>query len=634
MIGDEDIERVRQATDVVQLVSETVELRQRGTDDWWGCCPFHHEKSPSFHINSTTGLWKCFGCGEGGNLYTYIMKREGLEFPDAVRFLADRAGIELVEERGARRGPKRNRLIECLTEAAGFYSTMLMRGRGAGPDAGRRYLAGRGFGSAVCRRWGLGYAPGRGRLVAYLRQRGFTDEELQAADVAVRRSGRLDDRFFSRVMFPICDEQGRVIAFGGRVLDDGKPKYLNTKETPVFHKGKHLFAFDRAKETIAARGVAVVCEGYTDVMAMHEAGFTNAVAALGTSFSIDHVRTLARFAKRIVCMFDGDAAGQRAAERAIQFLDKSEADLRCVVLPGGQDPAEFLAEHQAADMQLILDQAEPLMSFVLAKRLEGVSPASPAGVRSAVLADVAGVLVPLKDSYVIDGYAMEVAERLGFSADDVRRAIREKPVPAREGEARSGGWQDGGHGADVGYEGVPDDYVPAEAYGADGVSASGTGWEALAPAALTSDERMQLRAERELLSLVAVAPDEMRSYGARIATFAWADGRDEVMAWAMLATPAGTAPADVVRAAELVVPDAAYILASGQIASDPSLDLGAKASFLLDTVELYSTKQRIRELRARMREPGQDLESLFVEATELQRHASDLQMRLSANNVR
>ena len=784
MISDDDMERVRAATDVLQLVSETVELRQRGTDDWWGCCPFHHEKSPSFHINSSTGLWKCFGCGEGGNLFSYVMRRETLDFPDSVRFLADRAGIELSEERGARRGPKRNRLIECLTEASSFYSTMLLRGRGEGPDACRAYLAGRGFGSAVCRRWGIGFAPGRGMLVAHLRSRGFTAQEMEAADLALSRGGRLQDRFFARAMFPICDEQGRVIAFGGRVIDDGKPKYLNTKETPVFHKGKHLFAFHRAKETIAARGVAVVCEGYTDVIALHEAGYTNAVAALGTSFSIDHVRTLARFAKRIVCMFDGDAAGQRAAERAIQFIDKSDADLRCVVLPDGQDPAEFLDSHPREALQAVLDDAEPLISFVLRKRLEGISPSTPAGVRANALNDVAGILAPLRDSYVFEEYALEVAERLGFSADDVMRTIRSKPLPRDDagaggssggvvrsgsygggrstsygssgaygssgggrstsygssgssgggrggsgsygsqggsggggsygsqgstrsygasggvgsnrsgsyGSSRSYGSQrgtggsgsygsQGGAGSSRSYAssggagstggsgsygaansyagnsyygpadgyvpseaygpadeygpadsyGVPDEYLPAEAY--DG-SYGGAYAPTVPVPALTADERMQLQAERELLSLMAMAPDDVRQYGSRIATFSWADERHEALAWAMLATPVGSSPAQVVRAAEAVQPDAANILASGRIAHESSMGEERTVSFLLDTVELYSTKQRVRELRAQLRSGESNASELFAEAMKLQKHVSELEMRLSVNNGR
>lgn len=620
MISADDKERVREATDFLQIVSETVELRQRG-GDWWGCCPFHHEKSPSFHVNPATGLWKCFGCGEGGDVFGYVMRRENLEFPDAVRYLADKTGVELTEERGARSGPKRNRLMECLAEAASFYSTMLLRGRGAGPNSARSYLSGRKFGLAVCRTWHIGYAPGRGSLVAHLRRRGFGEQEMLAADLAIKLdSGRLGDRFYERVMFPICDEQGRVIAFGGRVLGDGKPKYLNTKDTRVFHKGKHLFAFDRAKESIAAGGMAIVCEGYTDVIALHGAGFTQAVAALGTSFSLDHVRTLARFARRIVCMFDGDAAGQRAAERAIQYLDKSEADLRCVVLPDGQDPAEYLDAHSAKDLRDVLDGAQPLMSFVLAQSLDGISPSTPAGVRAAALDSIATKLAPLKDSYVLGQYTLEIAERLGFAVEDVRRTIVEKPLPA---EAH------GGTAYDMYAEGAG-----AQGMVLDAAYGGTTQFEGDYVVGLTSDERVQSQAERELLSLMAVAPDEVRMHDARIASFVWSDRRHEALAWAMLATPRGSSPADVVRAAQGVVPEAAQILASGRIAHDPSLDRERQVTFLLDTVELYSIKQRIRELRARMRVETQDTERLFAEATKLQKQANALQSRLSVNNGR
>lgn len=649
MITDEDKERVRQATDFFQLVSETVELRRRGAD-WWGCCPFHHEKSPSFHINPATGLWKCFGCGLGGDVFGYVMHRENLEFPDAIRFLADRAGIELVEDRGARRGPKRNRLIECLTEAEAFYATMLNRGRGKGPAEGRSYLAGRGFSSAVCRRWGLGYAPGHTMLVKHLESKGFTRAEMEAADLSMYRNGHMDDRFFDRVMFPIHDEQGRTIAFGGRVLTDAKPKYLNTKETPVFHKGKHLFAFDKAKEHIAVRREAIVCEGYTDVMALHEAGFPVAVAALGTSFSLDHVRTLSRFAKRIICMFDGDAAGQRAAERAIQFIDKSEADLRCVVLPDGQDPAEFLDTHAPSDLERILGEAEPLMDFVLRKRLENVSPTAPGGVRMGVLDDLAGVLAPLKNSVLLDEYALVVGDWLGISPEEVKRTIKAKPVPREREERHTPASAPVQRGTDAGrinaapyQEGgwddyyVPDDYVPYEAMdegasqGAPRTSPAGNpqpyGNEALP---LTSDERLQLRAERELLLLMATYPDAMRAHADRIATFLWADERHETMAWAMLATPDGTPPADVVQAATNMVPDAPRILASGSVASATGVDDEAKIGFVLDTVELYSTRRRIAELRAGMRMGNAASQDTFVEATNLQRHANQLANRVAS----
>ncbi|MBP3893212.1 MAG: DNA primase [Atopobiaceae bacterium] len=602
MITDEDKERVRQATDVLALVGETVELRQRG-NTFWGCCPFHQEKSPSFHVDPQTGLWKCFGCGESGDVFAYVMRRESLEFPDAIRYLADRAGIELQEERGANRGPRRNRLIDALTEAEGYYNTMLLRGRGTGPDAGRRYLGGRGFGSSICRSWKLGYAPGNGQLVAYLRGKGFTRDELIAADLALESGGRLRDRFYGRVMFPIHDRQGRTIAFGGRVLDDAKPKYLNTKETPVFHKSKHLFAFDRAKEGMVATGEAIVCEGYTDVIAMHEAGFTNTVAALGTSFSVDHVRAISGFAKsRIICMFDGDAAGQKAAERAVQFLDKTQLDMVCVVLPDNQDPAEYLADHGASAMRDRLAEARPLMDFVFERRLASFDLTVP-GQRVAALDSLAEVLAPLKDSILLDGYAAQIAQMLGANVDEVKRRIRDRPDRRPTDDAPR-----------------PSIAPRRETYDVD-------------MAALSSDERFQVTAERELLALMATAPDAVRPYGERMATFTWADSRNEVIAWAMLATPEGTSPAGVVSAAESVVPEASRILAGGRIAMLDSMTLEQKVAFLLDLVELASCRREVMQIRGKLRAlgsapVGEDTQALFRRATDLQKRIGELEKQL------
>lgn len=440
MISDSEKEQVRQATDFAALVSETVQLKPRG-QDLWGCCPFHNEKSPSFKITPSTGLWHCFGCGKGGDVFAYVREREHLDFPDAIRYLAERAGIELHEERSSgHRGPKRNRLIECLDAAQEFYCTQLLRVRGAEHDAARAYFAGRGFGSQLCRSWSLGYAPGRGSLVTHLRKQGFTPAEIVGADLGVQSGSQLRDRFYDRVMFPIHDEIGRCIAFGGRVLTDAKPKYLNTKETPVFHKGKHLFAFDRAKEGIAAKGQAIVCEGYTDVIAMHRAGFTQTVAALGTSFSADHVRALSRFAKTIICMFDGDAAGQRAAERAIQFIEQTDADLRCVVLPNNLDPMEFLAEKSADDMAAQLAASRPLIDFVFEKRLAAFDLSVP-GQRVRAADELSELLAPLKNSVLLDNYVMQVANAVGASPEVVRaKVVNARPQHANtRGSARAQG---------------------------------------------------------------------------------------------------------------------------------------------------------------------------------------------------
>ena len=640
MISDEDKEKVRQATDFVQLVSETVELRQRG-QEFWGCCPFHGEKSPSFKVNPATGLWHCFGCGDGGDVFSYVQRRENLEFPDAIRYLADRAGIELSEERGGRRGPRRTRLMEALGEAEAYYHLMLMRGRGEGPAAARAYFAGRGFGSDVCRRWGLGYAPGRGQLVAQLCAKGFSAAELVSADLAMERSGRLSDRFYERVMFPIHDELGRTIAFGGRILgakSEGVAKYVNTRDTPAFNKGKHLFAYDKAKESMAATAEAIVCEGYTDVIAMHEAGFTNTVAALGTAFRLDHVRLMERQrVSRIVCLFDGDAAGQRAAERAVRYLDKTSAALLCVVLPDNQDPMEFLASHSADEMRAQLDGARPLMDFVFEKRLAGHDLSAP-GRRVRALEDMAGLLAPLKHSVLLDEYATRLADTLGMDVEETKRAIREAPVaeldeerPRRTVRPEAPAPRPAARAAVEDAE-APDayDYVPAEAY--DQVASPPPAAAGPSLGALSADERMQAAAERELLCALSLRCDALRAYAERIAGLSWVDERHEAMAWAMLSTPEGASPAEVVAAASAVVPDAPRILSGGRVMEESELSDDEKLDFVVDNVELFSCRRRVRQIRALLRgsAAGNESEALFEEATALQRRAGELSRRLSS----
>lgn len=679
MITDEDKEKVRQATDFVQLVAETVELRQRG-QEFWGCCPFHGEKSPSFKVNPNTGLWHCFGCGEGGDVFSYVQKRENLDFPDAIRFLADRAGIELSEERGGRRGPRRNRLIDCLAEAQSFYATMLMRGRGEGPDAARAYFGSRGFGGDVCRRWGLGYAPGRGALVSDLRSCGFSASEMIAADLALDRGGRPVDRFFDRVMFPINDEQGRPIAFGGRVIGPKKDtaKYVNTRDTAVFNKGKHLFAYDRAKETMAATGEAIVCEGYTDVISMHENGFTNAVAALGTAFRLDHIKLMERQrVNRIICMFDGDAAGQRAAERAVQFIDKTTAELRCVVLPDNQDPMEFLSAHPADELRPLLDAARPLMDFVFEKRLAGVDLGNP-GARVAALESMAKVLAPLKKSVVMPEYAARLADALKMEVDDVKLAIREAPLPRDDEPAGRGRakplaagpgqpsrpqrYQQRAQAPQAARDFAPAsedafDYVPAEAYGdvaygcGDGGVYGGAPDYGYSPAEpgflpapapvqpryrLSEEERMQLSCEQELLCAMAAEPDAVRRFADRLAEVSWADSRHEAMAWAMLSTPAGSAPADVVAAATAACASAPQVLSAGRVMGEEGMADEQKLELIVNTLDWLSCQRKVRSIRGKLRSvpdaAGDEAQSLYSEAARLQKKANELRNCLSSQN--
>ncbi len=594
MITEEDKERVRQATDIVALVSETVVLRQRGSD-FWGCCPFHHEKSPSFHVTPATGLWHCFGCHSGGDVFDYVMKREGLDFLDSVRFLADRAHIDIDDApAGGRRGPKRTRVVDALEAAQSAYSVRLMRGRSEAAAAARRYFAGRGFNSDICSRWHLGFADPGVSLMRELTAAGFSRQELEAADLVSSRSGRARDQFYNRVMFPIHDEQGRCIGFGGRVMGDAKPKYLNTRETSVFHKSKHMFAFDYAKDSIAAKGYAIVTEGYMDVISMHEAGFTNTVAALGTALSLDHVKTLSRFAKTIVCMFDGDAAGQHAAEAAVRYVESTQAALTCVVLPDNLDPDEFLKAHGPEAMAEQLRGARPLIDFVLEKKLEGTDLSSP-GLRLRALDDVAKVLAPLKESYLLDSYLQRVVGRLGVDLEAARRKVRETPIE-QPGEQASGTART----APAVPEGPTyDDEPPYDDYGYEGYDEPPQDVAAVpmdAFSELSAEDRTQLRAERNLLSLLASNPDLFRPYADRIATFSWADARHEAIAWAILATPEKTPAAEAVAVATRACPDAPRILSSSAFSSTSSWDDAKNVEFVVGEAEIRSLDRRISQL--------------------------------------
>lgn len=653
MITDEDKERVRQATDFVTLVSETVELKPRG-QDYWGCCPFHQEKSPSFKINPSTGLWHCFGaCSEGGDVFSYVMKRENLDFPDAIRYLADKAGITLSEEAHVSKGPRKNRLIECLTEAENYFHSMLMRGRGEGPETARAYLSGRGFGAAVCKRWKLGYAPGRGALVAHLRKCGFTTQEMVAANLAVERNGRISDWFYDRVMFPIHDEQGRTIAFGGRITKkvENAPKYLNTRDTTVFNKGKHLFAYDVAKETIAAQSEAIICEGYTDVIAMHEAGFTNTVAALGTAFTSEHVKLIDRQrARKIICMFDGDAAGQHAAARAIKFIDKTTAAFLCVVLPNNQDPMEFLAESGAEKLRPILDSARPLMDFVFDATSAEFDLSVPGG-RVKALEALASLLAPLKTSVLLSEYALRVADLLHIDAEEAKRAIKTAPIQDDASNFRTSKsvrkqsqktsyntlnnltyTKSPVYAESPSYDEVPP-YDESSTYDVPVDVRMPSG-----PQGLSAEDRRQVNSELELLSAMATNLSLVREYQDRIADFVWADARHQTMAWAMLATPEGATPAQVVAAAEAVEPNAAAILSSGRVISEGNSDTRRSLEFIVDTVDYYSVQRKLREIRSNLRSgsyTGEQSDETLAEeqlaaAQALQTRALELGKRLTS----
>ena len=647
MISDEDKNRVRAATDLVALVQETVELRPRG-HEFWGCCPFHGEKTPSFHIIPATQVWHCFGCGEGGDCFTYIMKRENLSFPESIRYLAERAGIELQEETSfTRRGTKRARLVEVCEATCDFYHTMLMRGK---DGRGREYFASRGLGSDVCQRYRLGFAPGRGALVNHLRSQGFSPREMIDANVAIDRRGGLADRFYDRDMFPIFDEQGKCIAFGGRIMGAGEPKYLNTSETPLFHKKRNLYGFNWAKEHIVAANEAIVVEGYTDAIACWEGGIKNVVATLGTALTEHHVKTLTRFAKKIIYLFDGDNAGQKAAERAIQFVETGSIDLRCVILPDNMDPNDYVNAKGGSALRQLLDESEPLLDFVFRKLEQRADASTPAG-RARALEDACRLIYPLRASYMIDTYFVRIADLLGVDIDMVRTAskrvfndVAREEERAQQREAARERYQQNASRSmpRAGREPVPAvdfapgippvdeepyepyDYLPAEAQGAMSAPFVESSVAPAAPAAAapiyTDLERRSLAGERELLCLMTSHLDSFRPYGDRICEIDWVDSRHEAIAWAVLATPEGAGPAEVMDAARAACEDAASLVSAGTIGVTSEHPTETNVVFLLDTLELNTLRRRMRTAQARLRsDSGMDAATrreLAIQATQ------------------
>ena len=353
-LPDSFIQELLSKNDIESVASSYVAFKRRGRN-LVGLCPFHGEKTASFNLYPETNSFYCFGCGAGGDVITFIKRIENLDYIDAVKWLADRSGLKMPEQKNENDQVSRLRLriLEANREAARLYHKALYLPEG---KIALDYYHSRGYTDATIKHFGLGFAPpGWDYLLKGLRQKGFKDEELVAAFLAAKgRNGGLYDVFRNRVMIPIIDIRGNVVGFGGRVLDDSKPKYINTEGTLAFSKSRNLFALNFAKNEGRELNL---CEGYMDVIAMHQAGFTNTVAALGTSFPEEQMQLIARYADRINLIFDADGAGQKATRRAIENLRKTGLDVRVVTIPNGKDPDEFIKNNGAAAFKLLLDRA-------------------------------------------------------------------------------------------------------------------------------------------------------------------------------------------------------------------------------------------------------------------------------------
>lgn len=340
--GEEIIEEVRSRNDIVDLISTYVPLKKKGSS-YFGLCPFHNEKSPSFSVSRDKQMYYCFGCGAGGNVFTFLMEYENFSFPEALKYLAERAGMELPEEElneeAKRAMDEKARLREMNKLSANYFYYLLHSKRG---QKGLAYLKDRGITDTTIKHFGLGYADiYNDDLYRFLKSKGYSDEDLKDSALVTideRRGG--SDKFWNRVMFPIMDVNNRVIGFGGRVMGDGSPKYLNSKETKLFDKSRNLYGLNFARSS--RKKEIILCEGYMDVISMHQAGFTNAVAALGTAFTSGHGTLLKRYTENVILSFDSDEAGQRAILRAIPILKEAGLTVRVLDLTPYKDPDEFI----------------------------------------------------------------------------------------------------------------------------------------------------------------------------------------------------------------------------------------------------------------------------------------------------
>ena len=421
--------------DMESLVSSYVPLRRRGRT-LVGLCPFHGEKTASFTVYPENNSFYCFGCGTGGDAITFVKKIENLDYIDAVRFLADRAGIPVPEtERENDAVSKlRMRILEANREAARLFHSVLYSPQG---KAGLEYFYSRGYTDATIRRFGLGYCPDFGTVRNALRQKGFKDEELIAAFLCRRsqkNNTQLYDIFHHRVIVPIIDVRGNVIAFGGRVLDDSKPKYLNTSDTPVFKKSGQLFALNYAKAT-AGSGL-ILCEGYMDVIALHQAGFTNAVATLGTALTSDHASLLSRYTDSITLIFDADEAGQKAAKRSIDILRPTGLQLRVVNIPEAKDPDEFIRKNGAERFKLLLERSANDVEYRLME-IGRRHVLTSAGGRAAYLSEAAALLATLHNPIERDVYAGKLAEEMNVSKTSILTQIDQLAARARRREQKT-----------------------------------------------------------------------------------------------------------------------------------------------------------------------------------------------------
>jgi DNA primase len=447
-IPESTLSEIRGRLDIAEVIGEHVALQRKGAR-YWGLCPFHQEKSPSFSVTPDKGVFYCFGCHKGGTVFDFVMEAEKVPWRDAVEILAKKAGIEIPREDAEQGGIKRETFFELYRRVAGSFHWLLNEGGQA--ERARKYLEGRGVSRETIGMFQLGYAPpDREWLFHFLTQRSYSPEFLGKTGLFVSGAQRGPSAFFAdRIMFPISNPRGEIIAFGGRTLGDGQPKYLNSPETAFFRKGENLYGMERAAPAIRGAGFFILVEGYVDVLAMHQAGIANSVAPLGTALTEQQVRLLKRYATKGVLLFDGDEAGRKATTRAIEMLESQDLIVQVVELPGGLDPADFVQKGDVVALKELLARPRESFPYLVEKALAAHDSTRAEGreeIRDFLFAFVAAPFSQLRR----DGYLTLLADTLGADGQAVRQDFAAwmsrrrfgAPRPPR-GIGAGGAWAEG-----------------------------------------------------------------------------------------------------------------------------------------------------------------------------------------------
>ncbi len=420
--SDEIIEEVRSRNDIVDVISSYVNLKKKG-NSYSACCPFHHEKTPSFHVSREKQMYHCFGCGVGGNVYTFLMEHENYSFPEAVEALAERAGIKLPEQsmspEAKKQADERSRIKDMNRLAAGYFHYLLRTGHG---KHALEYLTERGLTEETINKFALGFSDVyRDDLYKYLKSKGYKDEELKNSGlVKFDEKYGASDQFWNRVMYPIVDTNNRVIGFGGRVMGEGKPKYINTQETLVFDKSRNLYGLNLAKKS--RRSGIIFCEGYMDVISMHQAGFDNAVASLGTALTPGQVNLIKRYTDHVYLAYDSDEAGTKAALRALEIMREFEMPARVISLKPYKDPDELIQAEGTESFERRIEQAQSGTMFEIGILEHNYNQEDPQD-RTQFQKEAARRLCQINDPLERNNYVESVAKQYGIDKDSLKETV-------------------------------------------------------------------------------------------------------------------------------------------------------------------------------------------------------------------